>query len=149
MSDWRSVIVTDVNVLVYAFDEASTDHARYASWLAEVAGGADALALVDTVLFGFVRVVTHPKIFDDPAPTVAALEFVQALIDSPSGTWLGSNRATWEAFTTIAQGDRAVRGNYVPDAYLASVAIANGARLATADRGFARYPGLDWFDPGV
>ena len=29
-----------------------------------------------------------------------------------------------------------------------ALAISNGARLATADRGMARYPGLDWFDPG-
>jgi toxin-antitoxin system PIN domain toxin len=143
------VIVTDVNVLVYAFDESGSGFARYSSWLADVAGGADSLALIDGVLSEFVRIVTHPKIFDDPAPTDIALEFVQALIDSPSATWLGSNRATWQAFTALAKGDRDVRGNRVSDAYLASVAIANGARLATADRGFARYPGLDWFDPGV
>jgi uncharacterized protein len=149
MRDRHSVIVTDVNVLVYAFDESGADHARYANWLADIAGGADALALVDTVLSGFIRIVTHPKIFDDPAPTAAALDFIQALIDSPSGTWLGSNRSTWQVFATIAEGDRAVRGNTVPDAYLASLAIANGARLATADRGFARYPNLDWFDPGA
>ena len=149
MKDRHSVIVTDVNVLVYAFDESWPNHARYAGWLAGIAGGADLLALVDTVLSQFVRIVTHPKIFEDPAPTAVALEFVQALIDSPSGTWLGSNRATWQAFTSLAEGDRGVRGNHVPDAYLASVAIANGARLATADRGFARYPGLDWFDPGT
>jgi uncharacterized protein len=149
MRDRHFVIVTDVNVLVYAFDESGSGYARYSSWLAGIAGGADSLALIDGVLSEFVRIVTHPKIFDDPAPTDIALEFVQALIDSPSGTWLGSNRATWQAFAALAQGDRGVRGNHVSDAYLASVAIANGARLATADRGFARYPGLDWFDPGV
>lgn len=40
-----------------------------------------------------------------------------------------------------------VRGNLVPDAYLAAVAISHGALLASNDRGFARFPGLRWFDP--
>jgi predicted nucleic acid-binding protein len=29
----------------------------------------------------------------------------------------------------------------------AALCIAHGARLATADRGFARFRGLTWFDP--
>ncbi|MGN6200410.1 PIN domain-containing protein [Humibacter sp.] len=37
--------------------------------------------------------------------------------------------------------------NLVPDAYFAAMCLAHGARLATADRGFARFAGLDWFDP--
>jgi predicted nucleic acid-binding protein len=40
-----------------------------------------------------------------------------------------------------------IRGNLVPDAWIAALAISHGARLATADRGFARYEGLDFFDP--
>jgi predicted nucleic acid-binding protein len=36
-----------------------------------------------------------------------------------------------------------------PDAYLASLALTHRCRLATADRGFARFPGLDWFDPAA
>ncbi|MDQ3642021.1 MAG: hypothetical protein M3450_11325 [Actinomycetota bacterium] len=37
----------------------------------------------------------------------------------------------------------------MPDAHLAAVAVAHGCRLATADRGFARFPALDWFDPAT
>jgi hypothetical protein len=37
----------------------------------------------------------------------------------------------------------------VPDALLAALAIANRCRLATADRGVARFPALDWFDPAA
>lgn len=45
--------------------------------------------------------------------------------------------------------EAAISGNLVPDAYLAAVALAHGCRVATADRGFARFPGLDWFDPAA
>jgi predicted nucleic acid-binding protein len=47
----------------------------------------------------------------------------------------------------LAAGDRALGGNLTPDAYLASLALTHGCRLATADRGFARFPALRWFDP--
>lgn len=142
-----TVILADVNVLVYAFDESSTNHEKYRSWLSESLRAGDGFALVDTVLSGFLRIVTHPKIFAKPAPVAEALQFVEVLIDSPSGTWVQSNRATWKAFSSLSQEDSAIRGNLVPDAYLASLALANSARVATADRGFARYPGLRWFDP--
>jgi predicted nucleic acid-binding protein len=40
-----------------------------------------------------------------------------------------------------------IKRNLVPDAYSAAGALTNGARIATADRGFARFPGVSWFDP--
>lgn len=142
------VIIADVNVLVYAFNESSLNHQRYAGWLAEALGGPDDFALVDAVLSGFLRIVTHPKIFAEPASTVSAMEFVTAVIEAPASRWLSSNRAAWDTLTGFADTDSAIRGNHIPDVYLASLAIANGARLATADRGLARY-GRFWFDPAA
>lgn len=55
--------------------------------------------------------------------------------------------AAWEAFAALARADPQIRGNLVPDSWLAALAIAHRCRLATADRGFARFPDLDWFDP--
>ncbi|MHB1173044.1 MAG: TA system VapC family ribonuclease toxin [Lacisediminihabitans sp.] len=141
------MILADINVLVYAFDESSPKHERYANWLAGTLAGADTFALVDTVLSGFIRIVTHPKIFADPAPVALAMQFVDTIIEAPAAAWVSPNRAVWQAFSRLATIDTAIRGNLVPDAYLASVATAYGTRLATADRGFARYAGLDWFDP--
>jgi len=37
----------------------------------------------------------------------------------------------------------------VPVLRVAALALAHGCRVATADRGFARFPGLDWFDPAA
>ena len=55
--------------------------------------------------------------------------------------------ATWSTLADLSARDPGIRGNLVPDAYLAAMAISHGCRLATADRGFARFPGLDHFDP--
>jgi toxin-antitoxin system PIN domain toxin len=141
------VLLADVNVLVYAFDEESRGHEKYRTWLINSLSERQPFALVDTVLAGFVRIVTDPRIYERPTDMRDALEFVAALIASPSALWIQSNQPVWKSLGELADNDRAIRGKRVPDAYLAATAIANGARLATADRGFSRYPGLAWFDP--
>ena len=40
-----------------------------------------------------------------------------------------------------------IRGNLVPDAYFAALALESGCEWLTADRGFARFPGLRWRHP--
>jgi hypothetical protein len=39
------------------------------------------------------------------------------------------------------------KGNLVPDAYLAALAIEHGCEWISADRDFARFPGLRWRHP--
>ena len=140
------MILPDVNVLVYAFRREAVDHDRYASWLSSAAAHSE-LALVETVLLGMIRAVTSPKIMADPAPTPLAMRFVDALLAAPRARQLAPTAATWERFRSIAARDEQVRGPLVPDAWLAALALAHGCRLATADRGFARFEGLDWFVP--
>jgi toxin-antitoxin system PIN domain toxin len=141
------VIVPDVNVLVYAHREDTAQHERYAEWLAGVVAGADELGLVEAALTGFLLVVTHPRIFAEPATSAEALAFVTALRRGKQARTLAATEATWQHFADIAAADRQVRGNLVPDAWLAALARSHGGRLATADRGFARFPGVQWFDP--
>ena len=142
------MILPDVNLLVYAFHRDAPGHAAAANFLSDVVAGPEELALVDQVLVGFVRIVTNRRIFAEPAPTAAALSFVEALVGAPRARWLPTTRVVWDAFGRLSAADRQIRGNLVPDAWLAAIAIEHGCRLATSDRGFARFPGLDLVDPG-
>ncbi|MGI8721704.1 MAG: TA system VapC family ribonuclease toxin [Geodermatophilaceae bacterium] len=142
------MILADVNVLVYAFDSDCAEHSRYRPWLSDVIAGQEEFALVDPVLAGFLRVVTNPKIMPRPAPTAIAMTFVEALVEVEISRWLPANRTVWATLGSWIRDDPGIRGNLVPDAHLAALAVTNGARLATADRSFARFPGLQWYDPG-
>lgn len=141
------MILADVNVLVYAFRREASRHQVYADWLTAVVGGADELALHPIPLAGFVRIVTNARVFERPAPTTLALDFVQRLVTAPRGRWVSASDATLARFDELVRSDPAISGNLVPDALLAALALTHGCRLATADRGFARYPSLLWFDP--
>jgi len=143
------VILPDVNVLVYAFRREAEQHERYAAWLTALVAGADELALHDTVLAGVTRLVTNPRIFADPAPMPAALDFIARIRTARRARWLPSSDAAWLELERLVGKDRGLRGNLVPDALLAALARTHGCQIATADRGFARFPGVRSFDPAA
>lgn len=141
------IVLPDVNVLVYAFRRESSHHERYAAWLADLLGGSGEVGVTEGTLTGFLRIVTNPRIYADPAPTTYALAFVDVVRRARRQTWVGVTDAVWTTFSALVDSDPQVRGNLLPDAWLAALALAHGCRIATADRGFARFDGLDWFDP--
>lgn len=136
----------DVNVLVYAHRREAPDHDRYRAWLDAVRAGDEPLGLSGLVLSGFVRVVTHPRIFSEPTPLEAALGFADVLRRSPAALSVSPGPRHWDLFARLCRSADA-RGNLVPDAYFAAMAIEQGATWCTADRSFARFPGLRWRHP--
>ena len=141
----------DVNILVNAHRRDAVEHIRYVDWLDDARMAHEPLGLAEPVLTGFVRVVTHPRVFRKPTPIDVALDFVEALLVSPAVVRVAPGETHYSLFADLCRRVRAV-GNLVPDAYLAALAIEQGALWITADRGFARFPGLRWehpFDAGM
>ncbi len=140
------MILPDVGVLVYAHRRDAVEHGEYRAWLEDVVNGEKAFGLSDLVLGGFLRVVTHPRVFVRPTPLARALEFVDALSGAPNRVRLEPGERHWSIFVRLCR-ETAVRGNLVPDAYLAALAIESGAEWITTDRDFARFGGLKWRHP--
>ena len=140
------MILTDVNVLVYAHREDATDHKRYRAWLEQVINGTAAYGVSDIVLSGFLRIVTHPRVFNPPSPLKDALAFVRQIREQPNAVLLSSGPRHWSIFVQLCT-EAGVRGNLVPDAYLAALAMESGSDWITTDRDFSRFPGLNWRHP--
>jgi toxin-antitoxin system PIN domain toxin len=135
-----------VNIYVYAFREAAPDHARYRAWLLSAFSADEPVAVAELVLSGFVRVVTHPRVFDPPATIDAAFAFANAVRAQPAALTVAAGPRHWEIFERLSVA-AAAKGNLVPDAYLAALAIESGSTLVTTDRDFSRFPGLRWRHP--
>ena len=140
------MILTDVNVLVYAYRADAPDHARYRGWLERVITAEAAYGVSELVLSGFLRVVTHPRVFDPPSPIDHALLFSEALKSRPNAVGVSPGPRHWDIFARLCS-TAAVRGNLVPDAYLAALAIESGSDWITTDRDYSRFPGLRWRHP--
>lgn len=141
------LVLPDVNVLVAALHPSARNHHTYREWLDALVNSNDELAVIPATLVGTVRIVTNPRIFDPPAGLGVARDFVATIRGAPATRTLVANDEVWTRFDHLLADDVQARGNLVPDAWLAAVALAHGARLASADRGMARWPDLDWFDP--
>lgn len=140
------MILPDVNVLVYAHREDVPDHERYRNWLAGVLNSPEAYGISELVLSGFLRVVTHPKVFRDPSPLGDALAFASQVKGQPHCVPISPGPRHWEIFLELLRETNA-KGNLVPDAYLAALAIESGSEWVTTDGDYARFPNLRWRHP--
>jgi toxin-antitoxin system PIN domain toxin len=140
------LILPDVNVLVYAHREDSANHAAYRAWLERVVNGDEAYGIADLVLSGFVRVVTHTKVFNKPSALADALAFADQLREQPNSVRVEPGPRHWELFLRLCT-EIGAKGNLIPDAYLAAMAMESGCEWITTDRDYSRFAGLRWRHP--
>ena len=140
------MILPDVNVLVYAHRPETAHHGACRTFLESALNSDQAFGLADIVVSGFLRIVTHPRAFDTPTPLSTALSFVETLRDQPNRVTISPGERHWDIFIELCQ-EVGARGNLVPDAYLAAIAIESGCEWITTDRDFSRFPRLRWRDP--
>jgi toxin-antitoxin system PIN domain toxin len=133
-------------VLVYAHRGGTPEYDQIGEWLQTALNGNAPVGLASVVLSGVLRIVTHPRVFAQPTPLETALEFVGALRASPNAVEVAPGPRHWRIFTELCRATGA-RGNRIPDAYLAALAIESGGEWVTTDRGFARFEGLRWRPP--
>ena len=140
------MILPDVNVLVYAHRADTPNHAAYRDWLEEVINGNQAYGMADIVLSGFLRIVTHPRIFDPPSELAVAFAFADQIRNQPHCVSVIPGPRHWNIFADLCE-QVGVKGNLIPDAYLAALAIESGSEWITTDRDFSRFPDLNWRHP--
>jgi toxin-antitoxin system PIN domain toxin len=140
------VKLLDVNVLVYAHREDAPRHDAYRRWWDACMASPEAFGVPDVALSGFLRVVTHPSIFRPPTPLDVAMRFAREVKARPNFVEVRADTRYWDIFLELCRRANA-RGNLIPDAYLAALAIESGSEWITTDRGYSRFPGLRWRHP--
>jgi uncharacterized protein len=137
------MLLADVNVFVYAHRPESPRAADHRAWLGQALVGDEPFGVSEAVLASFLRLVTHHRVYREPTPPDVALDFCTTVLQAPAAVPVRPGPRHWSLFAGLCRSVRA-RGNVVPDAFLAALAIEHGATWVTTDRGFARFPGLRW-----
>jgi len=138
----------DVNILVYAHREDVKNHKEYRQWLESVINSPVNYGYSSLVLSGFLRVVTHPKVFEIPSSLDDALKFVGQIKDQSNAVQIDPKDRHWLIFDELVRTTNA-RGNFIPDAYHAALAIESACDWVTTDKGFKKFKGLKLFNPIV
>ncbi len=132
-------MIPDVNVLVAMARPDHVHHGVAREFVANAIGTSSraySLRLLPVVVSGFLRIATHPRIFRQPSELQEALQFVDGLLAKP-GVEMVPNGSEWPELRDLCRRHSLV-GNRVPDAWIASIVLRSGERLATFDRGFGR-----------
>jgi uncharacterized protein len=135
----------DVNILVYAHRRDSVAHSIYAEFLRQLVTGPEPFALSETVLHGFVRIVTNRRIYGEAASTTRdAFAYLDQILSRPNCVMVQAGADHWSIFRRLCEQGN-LTGKIVSDAAHAALAIENGCEWVTADTDFARFaPLLRW-----
>ena len=129
----------DVNVLIAASRRDHAHHAPALEWLEgalDASAGGQPLAILPMVASGFLRLATHPRVFVEPTPLKAAQVFLHAVLDSP-GVSMPALGEEWPLFEKLCAQHK-LRGNAIPDAWIAAAAQSHHLQLVTFDKDFRR-----------
>jgi len=137
----------DVNLLLYASDEASPRHTAAREFLEGCAANPKLFCLGWPTVMSDLRIASDPSIFAASLSLAEALANVEALLALPQVRVLSEADGVLEIYREITR-DIPKRGNLVPDAHLAALLRQHGVRvLYTSDLDFRKFSFLDVRNP--
>jgi toxin-antitoxin system PIN domain toxin len=140
------VILVDVNILVYATNNAAHQHAAAREWLDLQLTGVAPVGLPWAALLALVRLGSNPRVFPRPLTVQESWgQVISWLAAEP--VWIPQPTERHAEILGALLAQPGVYGNLVPDAHLATLAIEHGLTLYSTDGDFARFKQLRWINP--
>lgn len=140
------MIIPDINLLVYAYNSGTPHHQSAKTWWIQAMNGARLVGIPWAVSFGFIRLMTHPRVLTHPLSIETCLAHVNTWISRVNVQILNPG----PRHLTIAQDlfrQAGTAANLTTDVYLAALAIEYQAELHSNDADFSRFSGLRWVNP--
>jgi toxin-antitoxin system PIN domain toxin len=140
-------VAIDANLLLYASDSSSSFHTRALATLRACAEGPELVYVFWPVAMAFLRISTHPSIFEQPLSPAQAVANLDALLVRPNVRSPGERQGFWAAYQGVSQ-HTVVRGNLVMDAHLVALMRQYGvATVISHDRDFNKFERIGVRDP--
>ncbi|HLW84080.1 MAG TPA: type II toxin-antitoxin system VapC family toxin [Candidatus Sulfotelmatobacter sp.] len=140
------MIVVDANLLIYSYDSDSPHHAKSRAWVEQVFSDVEPVGLSWQTLSAFLRVVTNRRLPGSRLTIEQAAQIVEEWLAQPNVRIIVPGDDHWSVLKRVMVEGQA-SGPLVSDAELVALTVEYGAVLYTADRDFARFPGLRWVNP--
>ncbi len=140
-------VTIDANVLLYASDGQSPRHRSARDLLERLAAGPDIVYLFWPVAMAYLRIATHPGIFEHPLDPEVTRSNLAALLGRAHVRCPGESDGFWRVYEETVGSD-VIRGNLVADAHIVALMRQHGVGVIwTADRDFRRFSGVTAPDP--
>jgi uncharacterized protein len=139
-------MLIDANLLLYAVHREAAQHDAARTWLTHQLNGSRRVGIPWSSLGAFLRIATHPRAFPQPLSPGMAWERVADWLAAPV-VWIPEPGPEHTRILGDLIAAHDIRGNLVPDAMLAALAIEHGLAVCSTDTDFARFTELRWEDP--
>ncbi len=126
------MIVPDVNILVHAYNSDSKRHQLAREWWEMTLNGPRPVGLPWVTMLGFIRIMTHRGIMDNPMRPADAIRRVKVWLAHPRVQVLSPGDRHAETLFSLLE-HLGTAGNLTTDAHLAAIAIEYQAELASTD----------------
>lgn len=140
------MILTDANLLLYAYNADTVEHQKAKQWLESQLGAPELFGFAWQAITAFLRISTNPRALAKPFTIGEASAIVTEWLEQPQAVVLMPGERHWGIFSGMLRIGQAT-GPLVMDAHLAALAVEHGCTLATTDRDFARFPNLRTINP--
>ena len=142
------MFVVDTNILLYAADKNAPEHKVCRNLLEKWRGQTPVWYITWGIIYEFLRVVTHPRVFRNPWNINEAWKFIGALLASPSLHILAETDRHSETIREFLKDAPHVRGNLVFDMHTAILMKEHGVnKIYTRDADFHRFSFIQVIDP--
>lgn len=126
----------DANILLDASNQTSPWHEPARRFLTQCMQNDEPLFLTWPVIMAYLRISTHPSIFDEPLSKVTAEANVTTLLNQPHVRLLSENEDFWQVYRDVTRSLQ-IRGNVVMDARIAALLKQAGvSKIYTRDGDF-------------
>jgi len=142
------MFVVDTNLLLYAANPDAADHARARALLDECRAGSRSWFLTWGIIYEFLRVSTHGRVFPQPLTLGQAATWVSLLLASPrAGILVPSDRHA-AVLAALANEFPRLRGNIIHDLSTVALMREHGVtEIRTADTDFHQFGFLNVVNP--
>ncbi len=144
------MLVVDTNVLIYAADKNCTEHKKCRELLEQWRRGVLPWYMTWNIIYEFVRVISHPRVFRRPWSAKQAWTFIEVLLNSEGVGILAHTERHSVIMRKTLDEIPGLRGNLLHDAHTAVLMREHGIRrIYTRDSDFHRFTFLEVIDPLV
>lgn len=141
-------VVIDTNILLYAANDACPEHSPCHKFLLESFEAGDTCFLPENVVYEFLRVATHARVFPKPLRASEAINFLDALLRVPVFKMLGATQRHWKSLNELVSELGQPSGNIFHDVHTVALMREHGIRrIVSADLDFTKFRGVDVVNP--
>lgn len=140
--------VVDTNVLLYAANSDAPEHAATRELVEGIGRTADAWYLTEGIVYEFLRVATHPKVFVAPLGAAEAFSFVGVLLRRDNVHVLTAGTEHWAILENLLGEMSHPAGNLMFDIRTVALMREHGVgRIYSTDTDLLQFAGLEVVNP--